>query len=602
MRRPLVTLALVAAGCGARPAPESAPAAETPAAETPAPTEAEAAIDRAAADYWAELMRVSPTWASFRGDRSRDAELPDFSPEARAASDATLWRIREAAAAVEPAALGDDRRLMRAILVQRLDGHFAERDACRPETWEVDQLYGPQSWLGELPSYHIVDGAQRARDLVARYRGFPALFAQHTANLRAGLAAGRVAARINVERVIEQLDRFAATPLDEDPYLQGPLARAAELEAPPSPDFADALRAAVRDAVRPALADYRAFLAAEILPAARAEPGIAGLPGGAACYAARIALHTDTAREAEALHRLGLAEVERIRGEMAAVAAELGHPDVDAALAALAADPAERLATSEALVEHNRALVDRARAALPRAFGRLPKTPIEVRPIEAFRAPESPAAYYLRAPEDGSAPAYYLINTHAPETRLLYKMPALAWHEAVPGHHLQIALAAEREGLPEFMRSTRSTAFTEGWALYAERLAFELGLYRTPAERMGALTYEIWRAARLVVDTGLHAKGWSREQAIDYLKRHTGHSEGEVVNEIDRYIVWPGQALAYKVGQLEISALRALAEARLGERFDLAVWHDRLLWHGSIPLPVLRAEMAAWLDAQVEKR
>lgn len=584
-------LAALLAACGA-----GAPVVKT--APAPGLVAAPAAVDALAEAYWAEQMRAAPTWASYRGERARDGELPDLSAEARGRHDAVLREILDAARAIDPATLDDRDGLVRDTLIERLAHHFADREACGKHAWVVDQLYGPQSWLGELPSYHVIDGAQRARDLVARYRAFPTLFGQHIDNLRGGLKAGRTAARINITRVIEQLDRMLAVPLVEDQLLTRPLAQAAKLEAPPYPAFEAELRAAVEGPVRGALTAYRAVLVDEILPAGRSAPGIGGLPGGAACYAAAIAYHTGLKHDAETIHRIGLDEVARIRAEMGAIARELGHADVDAALAALAADPAQTLASEQALLDHNTALLDRARAVLPQAFGRLPKTAIELKAMEAYRAPESPAAYYYAAPDDGSRPAYYLLNTHRPETRLLYKMPALAWHEAIPGHHLQIALAKESAGLPAFMQNTGFTAFTEGWALYAEKLADELGLYRTPAERMGALTYEIWRAARLVVDTGLHHQGWSRQQAIDYLQTHTGHAPGEVVNEIDRYIVWPGQALAYKLGQLEISALRAEAEAALGARFELKAWHDQLLKDGAIPLSVLRPRMTGWLEAQ----
>lgn len=590
---PLTLLGALA--CGGAPPPDPAPPVKSEpqpgleAAEVPAP------IDVLAEDYWGELMRVSPTWASYRGDRSRDAELPDLSAEARATHDAALSAFAERARAIDPAPLSERQRLVRDTLLERLTLHFEDREACGRHAWVVDQLGGPQSWLGELPAYHVVDGAQRARDLVARYRALPRLFDQHVTNLRGGLKAGRTAARINVTRTIAQLDRMLKTPLDEDPFLARPLAQAAKLDAPPYPAFDAEIRAAVEGPVRTALTRYRDFLVAGILPASRTAPGIAGLPGGAACYRASIRRHTGLDLDPEAIHRVGLDEVARIRAAMKAVAAELGHPSVDAALAALADDPAQRRETGEALLQYNAALLDRARAALPRAFGRLPKTPIEPKAIEAFRAPDVPAGYYYSAPEDGSRPAYYYLNTHAPETRPLYTMPALAWHEAIPGHHLQIALAREAEALPTFMQSTGFTAFTEGWALYAEQLADELGLYHTPAERLGAYTYEIWRAARLVVDTGLHHLGWTRQQAIDYLQAQTGHPPGEVINEIDRYIVWPGQALAYKLGQLEISKLRAEAEAALGARFDLKAWHDRLLRDGAIPLTVLRAQMTGWV-------
>jgi uncharacterized protein (DUF885 family) len=221
-----------------------------------------------------------------------------------------------------------------------------------------------------------------------------------------------------------------------------------------------------------------------------------------------------------------------------------------------------------------------------------------VKAIEDFRDKDAPAAYYYSAPDDDSRPAYYYVNTYQPETRLLYKMAALAFHEAVPGHHLQIALTSENGALPVFQRHVGQTAFVEGWALYAEHLADELGLYQTPEEKLGALTYEMWRAVRLVVDTGLHAKGWTRDQAIEYMVSHTGHRREEATNEVDRYITWPGQALAYKIGELEIRRLRDEARQKLGGRFDLAAFHDHVLRSGAVPLTTLRHEIEAWVAAE----
>ncbi len=264
-------------------------------------------------------------------------------------------------------------------------------------------------------------------------------------------------------------------------------------------------------------------------------------------------------------------------------------------LKTIAARKDQYAADAAALLEVNRELMARAMRALPRAFGRLPKTVIEVKAIEDFRARDAPAAYYYGAPQDASRPAYYYVNTDRPEVRLLYKMPALAFHEAVPGHHLQIALASENTALPVFQREMGHTAFVEGWALYAEGLADELGLYRTADEKLGQLSYEMWRAVRLVVDAGLHTKGWTREQAIDYLVAKTGHRREEAENEVDRYIIWPGQALAYKMGELEIRALRRTAQQTLGEKFDLRAFHDRLLAHGAVPLDVARRVVEAWI-------
>jgi uncharacterized protein (DUF885 family) len=548
-----------------------------------------------AKDYWNLVLKASPLRASYLGDRSRDGELPDLSPTTRRAFRENLRGIRQRLTRVDIDVLPAQAWLTATVLRSRLEAQLLD-EVCQGWTWVVDQLGGPQVSLAEIPSYHVVDGEQRARNLIARYRGFPDYFRQHQTNLETGLSQGRTAARINVERVLGQLKSQLALPVAELPYVARIRRVMAERDLPePYPGFDAALLEAVEDHVAPALRGYQAFLQTRVLPRARTVVGISYLPDGAACYRSQIRRHTGLALTADEIHEIGLAEVDRIRREMETLAAEMGGAELESFMADLSERPEQRGKSSEALLAYNRDLVKRATAALPRAFVRLPGGKVEVKPIEAFRAADAPAAYYYRAPEDGSRSAIYFLNTHAPESRLLYKMPALAFHEAVPGHHLQIALAAERRELPEFMRHGGSTAFTEGWALYAESLAGELGLYQTREEQLGALSYEIWRAARLVVDTGLHAMDWSRDQAIDYLAFQTGHDHGEVVNEIDRYITWPGQALAYKLGQLKISDLRRRAEGLLGDGFDLRAFHDRVLRNGSIPLDVLEAQIVRWL-------
>ncbi len=572
MKKAVLAAGLVAA-CG------GAPATDTPSS----------ALARLGEEFWAEQMHASPVWATFIGDRSREGELDDVSSAAVQRHLDVFAGLAARLETLDRAALAPGEGVTADVLGAELRGAL-DTARCKTWLWQVDQLSGPQVWLGELPNAHVLTEERSGGGLVARYGQVPRLLRDHVANLRAGLAAGYVAPRINVERVVRQLDEMLAQPPEGSPFAAVPEQAQGAWRA--------ALLPAVRDAVYPALRAYRAFLADEVLPKAREAVGVGSIPDGAACYEALIRAHTGLDGKPEDIHALGLAEVERIGAEMRALLAETGREgDVAAWLAALERDPQQYLATEGALLEHNTALVARAQAALPQVFGRLPQGEVKVKAIEAFRAKDAPAAYYYSAPRDGSRPAYYYVNTFQPETRLLYKMAALAFHEAVPGHHLQIALANENAGLPEFQRHVGQTAFVEGWALYAERLSGELGLYGTAEEKLGALTYEMWRAVRLVVDTGLHAKGWSRDQAVDYLISNTGHRREEAVNEIDRYIIWPGQALAYKMGELEIRRLRDEARQALGDRFDLREFHDRVLRHGAVPLPTLRREIRAWIAA-----
>lgn len=577
-------LALAACGGAPPPPPDTASAPEASAAPEPPPGPAppkdwNEAVDRMAASFWAETMRHSPTWATYLGDRSRDAELTLPTAEARDRHHTMLAGLEAGLRRIDRAKLDPRRALVADVLADTI-ARALDVTVCETWRWEVDQLGGPQIGFAQLPDFHTVSDEAQGRALVTRYERLGAYYDAHVANLRAGLKAGMVSPKLNVERVVRQLEAQLAQPVAEMPY-------ATPLKVDPEPytGFREALTAAIDTQTRRGLKAYLDFLRGELLPKAREAVGVSAMPHGETCYAAAIRYYTGLSKTPDEIHAIGLAEVDRISKEMARIA---HTEDLPRYLARLKSSPEQHRDTPEALLDYNRKLLERAQAELPKAFGRLPKTKVELKQIEAFREADAPAAYYYPAPDDGSRPGYYYLNTFRPKTRLLYKMPALAYHEAVPGHHLQIALANENDALPAFMRRVGQTAFVEGWGLYAEKLAGELGLYRTPEEHIGALTYEIWRAARLVVDTGMHAKGWSRRQAIDYLGLHTGHDEGEVVNEIDRYIIWPGQALAYKLGQLEISRLRAEAKARLGDRFDLRAFHDRLLENGAVPLPVAR--------------
>ncbi len=614
-----ITMLAVSACHAARPtggAPSAVPAATS--AEAPAiaagrssdqgatRSEASRALERIGDDFWNEQLRASPTFATYLGDRSRDAELDDASEEEVARHRDALTGFLKRVEALDLAALRPDERITADVLRVELSTSLGS-EVCRSWRWSVDQLGGPHVFLAELPNYHTISEPEHAQTLAIRFRSAKKLFDEQIANLRRGLSEKRVASRINVERVLKQLDEQIATPPEKSPYGRTAATLPATWTDEQRRTAETDLLGAVRDSVYPGLKAYRDVLRKEVLPRARAGVGVSELPDGTACYAARIKQYTGLESSAEELHRLGLSEVERLQGEMREIVAAKGSGpgagakakvDLRAWFEARAKAKDQRLASAEALLAYNRDLVARATAALPKAFGRLPKTPIEVKAIESFREKDAPAAYYYSAPKDGSRPAYYYVNTYDPASRPLYNMAALAFHEAVPGHHFQIALANENGALPEFQRQLGQTAFVEGWALYAEGLAGELGLYRSDEERLGAMNYELWRAVRLVVDTGMHAKGWSREKALRYFLANTGHTKIEAANEIDRYILWPGQALAYKVGQLQIREMRYEAERSLGERFSLPAFHDRLLSHGGVPLSTARSDIERWIKEQ----
>ncbi len=481
------------------------------------------------------------------------------------------------------------------MLLDVLDGMLAVLD-CGFDDWVVDPLDGPQVAFQNIPSLQRVDTPAQARAMVQRWCAMGPYLDTHSANLRRGLAAGRVATRNHVERVLEQLDALLGEMPDAGALL-APLATE-------HPDWSEAdrtafsrdLRGAVRDDIRTALQRYRDFLRNEVLPRARPQEkaGIVNLPAGEACYAAMIRRHTSLQLAPQEIHRLGLAEVERIMAALRELGGEvLGTSDQAQILERLRSDPALHFATREEVESKAREALRRAEAAIPRYFGILPQAPCEVVRMEAHEEQHSTIAYYRQPAMDGSRPGHYYINTFAPETRPRYEAEALAFLDAVPGLHLQIAIAQELRDLPDFRKHMGTTAFVEGWALYTEHLADEMGLYSADLDRIGKLSFEAWRACRLVVDTGMHAMGWSRKHAIDFMLANTALAENNIVNEVDRYITWPGQALAYKLGQLEILKLRAEALQKRGAAFDLREFHDVVLRNGAVSLATLRAVVEA---------
>jgi uncharacterized protein (DUF885 family) len=359
-------------------------------------------------------------------------------------------------------------------------------------------------------------------------------------------------------------------------------------------------RAAIERTVLPAYARLSKAFNERYLPATRESVGINDTPEGAAFYRERIAFHTtSSALTADQIHAIGLAEVARIRGEMIKIKDQVGFKgSLQEFFVFLRTDPQFYYKTGQELLEGYLAVSKRIDPNLVRLFGTLPRTPYGVRPIPATSAPNTTTAYYQGPAADGTRPGYYYVNLYRPEVRPKYEMEVLSVHEAVPGHHLQIALAMEQAGMPDFRRNAGYTAYVEGWALYSESLGEELGLYQDPYSKFGQLTYDMWRAVRLVVDTGMHAKGWSRQQAIDFFKDNAAKTEADIVNEIDRYISWPGQALAYKIGQLRIQNLRAEAARELGPRFDLRRFHDALLGSGAVPLDLMEQRMRSWIAAR----
>jgi len=397
--------------------------------------------------------------------------------------------------------------------------------------------------------------------------------------------------------VAQQLDALLAAPVSDWALMAPARLKRKGWTGAQGDRFRADLVAALGDSLRPALARYRDAIGNEFLPAARPpeKAGLVNLPDGLGCYRKRIREETSLDLSPDELHAIGLEQVRRFREELSELGRKvMGVGDIALIQHRLRDDPAMQFQTAAEVEAKARESLARAKAAIPRWFGTLPKAGCEVKVMGMHEAPHSTIAYYRNPPMDGSRPGYYMINTFRPETRPRYEAEALAFHESIPGHHLQIAIAMELKGLPEFRKHEGVTAYVEGWALYTERLADEMGLYSSDLDRIGMLSYDAWRACRLVVDTGLHAMGWSRQKAIDFMMDNTVLAENNIVNEVDRYITWPAQALAYKCGQIEILKLREEGKRRLGDRFDIKAFHDVVLRNGAVALPVLRQQVEAW--------
>jgi uncharacterized protein (DUF885 family) len=547
--------------------------------------------------FWDEYLAAYPTWATVIGDRRFDDRLQDVSPASIEARIRWLDGVASAAEAIDPAGLTSTERVTRQMLVDETAGHA---DALRTgmHEWTVDPLGGPTVSLLDLVDYQSIRTPEDGRAMVARWREIGPYLDQLGRNLVRAAADGRVAVTNPVERVLDVLGGLEATPAG-DWKLAGPAA--AELTGWSDRDgttFREDLLSAVRDVAIPAFRRYRETIERVIRPAARPSerPGLVHVPGGTEAYRTLIRVHTTLDPEPEAIHATGLAEIERIDREFVELGRRvLGTTDLQSTLAALRDDPRLRFETADEVFETAKRSLARAQAAIGDWFGRVPGAACVVVPVPSHSAVHQTIAYYSWPAIDGSRPGRYYINLHAPDTRPRYEAEALAFHEAVPGHHLQIAVAQELPGLPAFQRMLGSTAFAEGWGLYTERLSDEMGLYSSDMDRFGILSFDAWRAGRLVVDTGMHALGWTRQQAIDFLRGHTALGANNIANEVDRYIVWPGQALAYKVGQLEIMRLRAEARERLGPRFDIKAFHDTVLGAGAVSLPALRDRVGSWL-------
>ncbi len=551
--------------------------------------------------HWDQKMRSNPVWAGTMGDHRFDDLLGDSSESTLLKRRADSKKLLEEAKALPKADFSARDRITVALFVEGLE-RAADLEVCEGYQWSVSARGNPVSSVNGMPEDHKVTDLATAKSLLARYGQITKTIDTSIENLRKGLAAGRVANAESIRRTIALVQGQLETPMEKW-ALSKPVAHIRALTAIPEKEreeIASALEALLAGEIKESFQRYQETLMIEILSKGRSgkEVGAHALPDGLACYEASIRAHINLDRSAKEIHELGLQEIKRINGEMATLGKKLFRTrKLKATIRALRTKKKLSFKTKEEIIEKAATSLAKAKAAIPEYFGILPESDCKVVEIPAFEAPYTTIAYYKEPQAGNEKPGEYFINTFKPETRPRFEMEVLAYHESIPGHHLQIAISQERQDLPLFRRHGGSTAFVEGWALYTERLADEMGLYSGDLDRMGMLSYDAWRASRLVVDTGIHAMSWTREEAEAFMQKHTALTKSNIRNEVDRYISWPGQAVAYKVGQLEILRLRKDAKEALGEKFDIKAFHDVVLKSGAVTLPVLAEQVQAWVES-----
>jgi prolyl oligopeptidase len=543
---------------------------------------------------WQRGLREDPIRASYVGDARYDHQWPDVSLEAVARSNAADRAALAALDRMDPQSLDEADRLNEELFRRQLSASL--------DSYAYGAQLLPLNQRSRLSTLHRVAELIDFRTMPAYDRWHARLNTidryvdQNIALMREGVRRGLVPPKVILQRVPAQLDRQLVADPEQSPFYGVFRSMPATFSPEDRARLQSAARAAIKDKVIPSYRRLKQFVDQEYLPKCRDSVGVWDTPNGDARYAQLARFYTTTDLKPDQIHEIGLKEVARIRAQMLTVIAKTGFQgSFDEFLKYLRTDPKFRYTDSQQLFTAYAAMAKRIDPLLPQYFGKLPRMPYGVRAIAPEVAPDTTTAYYEGPSLDGRRAGYYYVNLYKPEERPKYEIPVLTVHEAVPGHHLQIALASEMGELPEFRRDFEATAFVEGWGLYSESLGQEMGLYDDPYDKFGQLTYEMWRAVRLVVDTGLHAKHWSRQQAIDYFKSNAAKTELDIVNEVDRYISTPGQALAYKIGELRIKELRQQATTALGPSFDLRAFHDVVLGSGAVPLDVLSANVQAWI-------
>ena len=548
-------------------------------------------------EIWQDKLRHSPEYASYLGDKRYDDQLTDYSVQAVNDSLARGRGYIQQLGAIDTTGLPDQEKLSAELMMRSL---IDDQEAAKFKEWEmpVNQFSGFHTDLAQMPIDLQFDSVKDYDDYISRLQKVPKAFSQITTNMQMGIDDHRMPPEYLMEKVLVQVQTLADQKPEDSAFAQ-PLKRFPKtVSAPEQKRISGELLNVIATDVLPSYQRFAKFMKVDYVPKGRKDPGAWALPNGDAYYAFRIRQSTTLNKSAAEIHQIGLDEVKRDEAEMLAIVHKLGFADLKTFNAALKVNPKEHPTSKEQLIDAYRGYIDQMRPRLPELFGTLPKAKLEVVEMPSYIAKDQAEAFYDQGSADGKRPGKVDVNTYNFAERSLAGVEAVAYHEGIPGHHLQISIGQELTGLPEFRRQSYYTAYTEGWALYSERLGKEIGFYQDPYSDYGRLEADIWRAIRLVVDTGVHSQHWTRQQMIDYFHAHTAMDDTNIQAEVDRYIAWPGQALGYKMGQLKILELRERAKTALGPKFDIRAFHDEVLDSGALPMDILDQRVNDWIAAQ----
>jgi uncharacterized protein (DUF885 family) len=559
------------------------------------------ALNTLLAEQWEYQLKESPEFATILGDYRYNDRFSDFTVAHAMQQKKDAQAFIQRFEAIDTTGFTEQDRLNQQLMVRQLKDGIRSTDLKLFEM-PVDQFNGVHLLLAQFVTIVPVDSTKHYEDYLARLNQVPRVFDQMIDVMKQGEKDKLMPPRFLLEKVVKQC-RSIAEPAGEASVFAHPVAKFAdEIAEADRKRLHDAIIAAVDGKVRPAYAKLADFIEKEYAPKGRTEPGLWALPSGDALYRFDVEQQTTTQKSPEEIHELGLAEVKRIEGEMAKIAAQLGYKDLADMRSKLDKDPKTHATSRQQIVDLYKKYIAQMQPKLPELFGLLPKTQVEVLPVEEFREKEASGAQYNQGTPDGKRPGRVYVNTSDFANRTLLNIETTAYHEGVPGHHMQISIAQTLPDLPPFRQQGGYNAYAEGWALYSERLGKEVGFFQDPLSYYGHLSDELLRADRLVLDTGVHYKHWTRTQMVDFFHQHSSADEPEVQAETDRYIAYPGQALSYKIGQLKFLELRERAKKELGEKFDIRAFHDEMLNGGALPLDVLDARTNAWIAAQKEKK